>query len=264
MLRYQNGTWTADPGHTSHVHNDIDMVSTTDGWAVGWDGITQEEKIWHWDGSSWNEFQTVTGAIYCIDMIDATHGWIGGNGYFLRFNGTTWEYGGSAPNTVFGIQMKTDTDGWAVGYRFIMRRVGGSWIELPGANDWYLGDVSVFNNSEGWAAGRKISANKGLLVKYDGNSWQEDTILDNVTGLGQLSFVGRDWGWTSGSVAIILFCDGTKWTEVNSPVSNSLGVTFCLTREFGWLMGSNGTILKYKPNVSITPTSLGKIKAIYR
>ena len=263
-LRYRNGTWSVIPGHSGHVFEGMDMLSLTDGWAVGWDGNNELPAIWRWNGSDWVEFHNPTGAVYCIDIIDSSHGWIGGKNYFLRYNGTTWEWGGNAPECVYGLEMNSDTDGWAVGYKFILRRVGNSWIPQSGTGDWYLGSIEMTSGGEGWGTGRKISIDKGLIIRYNGTNWQEHTVVNKVSGLGQLSFVGKDWGWTTGSKGIILFYGGSQWEEVRSPTTNSLGVTYFYDKGLGWAMGASGTILRFKPNVRIVPISIGLIKAIYR
>jgi hypothetical protein len=263
-LRYSNGTWAVIPGHSGHVFEDIDMLSTTDGWAVGWNGLKEEPAIWRWNGSDWLEVQNPTGAISCIDMIDANHGWIGGNGYFLRYNGTTWEWGGNAPDTMYDIEMNSETEGRALGYRYIMRRSGSNWLLETSNSDWNLGSIYMLGSAVGWAAGQKLGTEIGLILKYENSVWREYRTYPEVRGIGRFSFVGSDWGWCSGSAGIILFFDGNDWTEVNSPTNNSLGVTYCWDKNFGWLMGRYGTILKYKPNVGVAETSFGKIKAIYR
>jgi hypothetical protein len=48
------------------------MINSTDGWAVGSDGV-----IIHWDGTSWNNMTSLTGGwLKVVDMISSTDGWI--------------------------------------------------------------------------------------------------------------------------------------------------------------------------------------------
>ena len=55
----------------------VDMVSSTDGLAVGLDG-----SMIRWDGTSWNNVTSPTTAwLNSVDMISSTDGWIvGANG----------------------------------------------------------------------------------------------------------------------------------------------------------------------------------------
>jgi hypothetical protein len=269
-LRYRNGTWSVIPGHSGHVFEDIDILSLTDGWAVGWDGNKELPAIWRWNGSDWQEFQNPTGAVYCIDMIDTSKGWIGGNGYFLRYNGTSWEWGGSAPNAVLGIEMKSDTEGRAVGYKFIMRRVASNWTIEVNDNKWYLGEVRMLYGSYGYATGQYLPTEKGLLLIYDG-SWREYKVYQNVFSIPALDIYQNNFGWCVGNKttsppygSFIAFYDGNNWVEVNSPTNNSTVDVRVIDRNNAWIVGWYGIILKYKPNVNIETRSLGVIKAIYR
>jgi hypothetical protein len=271
-LRYRNGTWSEIPGHSGHVFTDMDMLSLTDGWAVGWDGNKELPAIWRWNGSDWLEFQNPTGAVECIDMVDSSHGWIGGNGYFLRYNGVYWEYGGSAPNNVQGIEMKSAIDGRAVGFQFIMRCSAGTWtLEIRNSN-WHLGGVRMLSSSYGWACGQygPGGVEDGLLLIFNG-SWREYKIYESVRAIPRLDIYQNNLGWCVGRKtamppygSFIGFFDGINWVEVNSPTNNSIVGVKIIDRENAWIVGWYGTILKYKPNVSVIEASLGKIKAIYR
>jgi len=268
-LRYRNGTWNVIPGHSGHVFDDIDMLSLNDGWAVGWDGNKELPAIWRWNGSDWREFQNPTGGVNCIDMINTNVGWIGGNRYFLRFNGSSWVSGGNAPSSIFGIHMFSDNDGRAVGYRYIMRRGGVSWV-VESYNNWVLAEVCMVNGNYGFASGYERASEKGILVRYDG-TWREYKIFDGVTSIGDLEIHQNNFGWATGARrtspplgAFLAFFDGKDWTVVKDPTDKGLGGIKIIDRNTAWIVGEAGIILKYKPNVSLRETSLGKIKAIYR
>ena len=271
-LRYRNGTWVEIPGHAAHAFSDMDMLSLTDGWAVGWDGNKELPAIWRWNGSDWQEFQNPTGAVECIDMIDSSQGWIGGNGYFLRFNGTNWEYGGSAPNNVQGIEMKSAIDGRAVGYQFIMRCSAGTWTVEVRNNNWHLAGLRMLSGSYGWASGQygPGGVEDGLLLVFEG-SWREYKIYENVRAISDLDIYQNNFGWCCGYTipkppygAFLAFFDGSAWYPFTAPTNKGLIRIDIVDRDNGWIVGIEGVILKYKPNISIAPCSLGRIKGIFR
>ncbi len=269
-LRYQNGTWSVIPGHSGHVFEDIDMLSSSYGWAVGWDGNKELPAIWRWNGTDWIEFQNPTGAVYCIDMINASNGWIGGNGYFLRFNGTNWVVGGTATRAMYGIDMLSDTSGIAVGSRAIMRRTGSNWIEDYYNDNWVLAGVRMINGNRVWGSGYTRAGEYGLIIEYNG-VWREYKIFINSDTIADLDIYGDNYGWFAGQKnasppygGFIGFYDGQNWYEVNSPTNNGLAGIRILNSNDAWIVGYYGTILKYKPNVSVRQTSLGKIKAVFR
>ena len=205
-------------------------------------------------------------------MIDTSHGWIGGNGYFLRFNGTNWEYGGSAPNTVQGIEMKSATEGRAVGFRFIMRCSAGTWTVEVRNNNWHLGGLRMLSGSYGWASGQygPGGVEDGLLLIFEG-SWREYKIYENVRAISDLDIYQNNFGWCCGYTsakppygAFLAFFDGSAWDPLTPPTNKGLLGINIVDRDNVWIVGIEGVILKYKPNVSITPCSLGRIKGIYR
>jgi len=272
MLRYRGGTWSVEPGHETRDYRDLDMVSTTDGWAVGREGSTGRWTIWRWNGSGWNPFQIVTGAIYCIDMIDASHGWIGGNGYFLRYNGSSWVWGGSAPNTIYGLHMFSDTLGWAVGAPgIVMKRNGSIWERVPASAVWMLADLCMTDFNNGWATGYKRYVEDGIIVKCLNGTWVEFKVYQGTTSIGNIDIYGQNFGWATGARrtspplgAFLGFFDGKDWTVVPDPTDKGLGGVKIINANNAWIVGEAGIILKYKPNVSVTPVSVGRIKAIYR
>jgi hypothetical protein len=269
-LRYRNGTWSVIPGHSGHVFRDIEMLSINDGWAVGWDGNKLQPAIWRWNGSDWREFQNPTGAVYCIDILNAAHGWIGGNGYFLRFNGTTWEYGGIAPDSVLGIHMFSDTEGRATCFHKVLRRVGSNWLEEAHNDAWNLASIFMVNLSTGWATGQSLNGEKGMLLEYDGK-WGEYKVFNNARSIARLDIYQNRFGWAVGwrnpnppYGSFLLFYDGENWFEVSTPWDKGLGGVKIINPDNGWIVGDAGLILKYRPNVFTTPVSLGKIKGMYR
>jgi hypothetical protein len=269
-LRYSNGSWKLIPGHNADDFDDLDMVSLNDGWAVGWNGNKELPAIWRWNGSDWREFQNPTGTLYCIDMIDDSHGWIGGKNYFLRYNGSQWVSGGSAPGGMYGIHMNSETDGRASGYGYIMRRLGINWSIEANNSDWNLASILMVNASRGWVTGQTLRGEKGILLEYAG-TWREYKIYEKARSIARLDIYQGDFGWAVGwrdvtppYGAFLLFYDGLRWEEVNAPWEKAtLGVKV-IDRSNAWIVGYAGLILKYKPNVPITPSSLGTIKVIFR
>jgi hypothetical protein len=269
-LRYRNGTWSVIPGHSGHVLEDIDMLSLTDGWAVGWDGNKEVPAVWRWNGSDWREFQNPTGAVYCVDIIDNSHGWIGGNKYFLRFDAARWVWGGAAPDGMNSIQMNSDTDGRAVGYHYVMRRIGNNWMQEVSNTNWALADIFMINTNYGWATGKYRPTEKGLILNFNGN-WKEYKIFNEARSIPGLDIYLNSFGWCCGWKnttppygAFLCYYDGKDWFSFNPPTAKGLLGIDILGRDNGWIVGIEGVILKYKPNVSITPCSLGRIKGIYR
>jgi hypothetical protein len=67
-------SWNKVPSPTDASVEALDMINSTDGWAVGGEG-----SIIHWDGTSWNNVTSPTTTwLDSVDMISSTDGWIVG------------------------------------------------------------------------------------------------------------------------------------------------------------------------------------------
>jgi hypothetical protein len=170
--------------------NDIDMVSATDGWAVGFQG-----NIFRWDGNTWTEVDSpVTTSLNSIDMVSATNGWaVGANGVILKWNGNTWSQAPS-PTTVRlnAINMVSDTEGWIV---------GGGW---NGQN-----------------------SDPGLILHWDGNAWSEVTIA-NMAQLNDVVKVQETDGWIVGNNNILRYVEYAPTLTMNF-ASGAPGSFFTVT-----------------------------------
>ena len=128
----------------------------------------------------------------------------------------------------------------------------------------------MINGNKGYASGYDRGTDKGAIIRYEG-SWSVERIFTNTETIGGLDIYGDDFGWCVGRKTttppyggFIALFDGRGWNEVNCPTNNGLAGVKIINRDNAWAVGYYGTILKYKPNVSVRETSLGKIKGIYR
>lgn len=147
------------PGHLSEtwIHDStvaepalfyqVQMLSDSSGWAVGISG--ENGLVYHYDGTGW-KLDTKTSSwehFFCIDMLNDTDGWLGGNGgRFYRFDGADWALHTTTAegSTINGISMLSESSGWASGsgngrmYKFYRHGLGTPYF----ARCWrYLGCV---------------------------------------------------------------------------------------------------------------------------
>ncbi len=91
----------------------VDMVSSSDGWAVGDGGI-----IIRWNGTSWNSLTSpTTKHLFSVSMVNATDGWaVGSDGCIIHWNGTSWSNVTSPTGAWLQyVDMVDSTDGWIIG-----------------------------------------------------------------------------------------------------------------------------------------------------
>lgn len=121
IMRWNGSNWSYIDAPTYQTLYDVDMLSNTNGWAVGTGGV-----ILHWNGSDWSEESSpTTCSLRSISMTSASDGWaVGGGGYgcssqpsiILHWNGSAWsEVFSPVSETLNSITMLSAEEGWAVG-----------------------------------------------------------------------------------------------------------------------------------------------------
>lgn len=113
------------------------MLSSTDGWAVGYGGT-----IIRWDGSSWSTVTSPTrSTLYSVYMVSPTDGWaVGGggtiSGTIIRWDGSSWSIVPStARSLLLSAYMVSPSDGWAVGYGGAIQTVPPAPNQPPVVNN---------------------------------------------------------------------------------------------------------------------------------
>ncbi len=209
----------------------------------------------------------------------------GNNFVFTRWNYPTANTWTSSPLTspsskanLNGIAMNSNADGWAVGNAnppnfTLLRWTGSSWSAATLAYSCAsqdLNDVSTVDSNEAWAVGNTYRTNgncsnkngpqRYTILKWNGSSWSALTpatspsipadspanedlnavhVIDTTqSGAGTL-------GFAVGVGGVILRYNGTSWTAMTSPTTNTLTSVYIVSANEAWAVGASGTIIKY-------------------
>jgi photosystem II stability/assembly factor-like uncharacterized protein len=230
---------TVDPCH--HDLRSVDMISATEGWAVGGSGT-----ILHWQNGAWSRVTSPTKYdLESVSMISTTDGWAGGwGGRILHWNGSIWELAPQLDQFVFlAMDMISATEGWAAGLQGIAHWNGGTWAQVASINNLY--GVDMLSEKDGWAVGYG-----GAIYRWNGTTWVAVTSPSSES-LNSISMVSETDGWIVGSNGTILRWNGSTWSAVASPTSNYLRSVRMLSATEGWAVGSywDGTILHWNGSV---------------
>lgn len=243
--------------------NGIDMLSSTDGWAVGNGGITL-----HYDGSSWSQIPSGTSA----DLFGVSFGTpsapnphagfaVGGSAGIsaaIFRNDVTWSgvnAGLSSPDAqrLSSVFQLSPNDAWAVdavsdvfwhwsgsaglggGWTLVSRAVGG------------LNSVWMTSVTDGWAVGVG-----GIIYRYTGGSWSLYSTVGST--LNSVFMLNPNEGWAVGDGGVIYHFTSGVWGGPLSPglTSQDLKSIFMVNPSEGWAVGNSGTVLHYSAGLWTT------------
>jgi len=221
-------SWREVPSPTVNTLRSVSMIDSNDGWAVGDNGT-----IIRWNGLSWsivNIPEIVSVDLASVFMVNTNDGWIvGESGTVLRWEGISWKMVSSS----LGIRLQ----------------VGLSSVFMAHSNDGW---------AVGWEKARALEkGTNGVVLRWDGSSWSKIWLsaTDNLERVKSISLVDSSNVWAigytnepdrlgrSGSCAV--HWDGKSWRKVGDPSTKSLNSIFMVNHNDGWVVGGEGTILRY-------------------
>jgi photosystem II stability/assembly factor-like uncharacterized protein len=277
--------WQVVESPVSNDLNSVYMLSSNEGWAVGY------HTILRWNGEKWLEFESPQVNFKSVYMLSPNEGWAAGSAYeknvVYYWDGSDWQEFATLPFWFNSIYILSSSEGWAVSnYGVIYRWDGNNWSEVRAAaiNQKDLNSVYMLSSTEGWAVGGGIGQS-GILLRWNGDVWQEVEAPQELPGLNSVYMLSSSEGWAVGGGTIlrwngsvwqkvevprgvlglesiymlssnygwavgwdILKWDGSNWTKVKSPkFPKPLNSVYILSENEGWAVGHTGTILRYAP-----------------
>jgi hypothetical protein len=241
ILHYKGGKWTpvSSPTEPGQVLTDIDMVSPTEGWAVG------DDTILHYSNGRWQSYLYPgehVDELVALSMVDSTEGWavggILGPAPMYHYKDGKWQF--VKPPTyepTWEIQMLSASDGWLVGGLKLFHYTGGQWVAVSTPEGVRINSIGMASPMEGWASGSAI-------LHYTDGQWSVATNSEAKT-LGLIRMVSTSDGWAtgvapdSGNVVRLLHYDGDKWSFYPTPKIPNLAIydLAMTSASEGWAVG---------------------------
>jgi hypothetical protein len=240
-------SWKLAPQVTPNDLQDVYMVSSTDGWAVGEGGT-----VLHYDGSAWTSVDiSTTDRLRDVFMLDANHGymlgWVGtsGGSDLFHWDGSSWTLVYHNPTTYAfqRVDAITDNDVWIAAQFGRIYHWDGVNMDISW-NDPLLRTVfavRMISATEGWAVGAYNASTGGLILHYTGGVWTDYSPSPAPRVLYD-DFFWRgvpNEGWAIGfgaGLSYILHYDGIQWAVVYTPTEQYSRI-FMLTPSDGWTVG---------------------------
>lgn len=299
ILHYHQGYWSQvpfpklDQDYGAISLNGISMVSASEGWAVGnsvlppgADGFTVGVLLHYTNGQWQSQFEMRASGLSQVLMRSASDGWILGSGAYdsgdvnliLHYDGKSWEPMAPSPHMGsinFSSMSITGESMWFAGIDYgidiggvgfdgdsgeaIVHYDGHAWTrEKTNLGNSRLGDVLMLSPTEGWAVGgnpgrtlKHISGPPyGLILHYYNGVWEDQAHIPAPANssyfmLSSVAMVSSSKGWIVGMNGTILRYQAGAWTQVASPTTKDLSSVVMLSATEGWAVGIQSTLLHY-------------------
>lgn len=272
-LAHWNGLqWTDVTGRRiDYFPEAVDMISATDGWAVG------DRLIKHWDGSQWTDAPDATRfALWAVDMLSTNDGWAVGSlvdlsgtdwAASLRWDGQHWtEVPVPAPagTALVGVSVVSPADAWAISDNHVFHWDGTQWTgTLIGIG--FAGDVDMRSSVDGWAVGGNWTGSVVIPATYhwDGNTWAEVSVPGELNELYDVAVLPNGEAWAVGA-NLILHWDGSLWSSVAYTPTVILLALAMVSPTDGWAVGDYATVLHWDGTTwTQVPTPYGEYGSPY-
>ncbi|MFW5739540.1 MAG: hypothetical protein ACOC1F_04165 [Myxococcota bacterium] len=258
VLARTSGGWRSLPALTRVPSDLYDFLpcGADDGWAVGQHGAILRFdgtllSCTRPDGEYWSPLKTDLHAV-ALDAQGAL--WAAGEDGILTFDNGAWQMAKPVDGTLYDLAAASDGSLWAVGGRetpdgfvpLVMRR-DGDWepVALTGAG--VLHAVLIGEDGSLTAVGARASGGSlaGALVLYDdGTGWSEMPVPADVAALRSIARVG-DATWAVGDDgSIVTICEGT--VRAAARVFGEGSLRLLASEDVPQLVGQAGLVATYR------------------
>jgi len=264
ILRYRNKRWTVFYTWPTEYLQDVDFGAKNFGMAVGKGG---DGAVFN--GTTWKSAAVPTtadmwgvavppgqnGVAWAVGASGNCWRWSGGaNGYWSR-----WNLGIVA--RLHDIYFSSESDGWICGNRGrVLHFANAQWSTVNAATTADLFCIYALSSNNVWAGGTG-----GNLFHYEGVSWVR-TATPTTNTIREMAFNGPTDGWAVCDGGVILRYDGVEWkkVDINPPTTQNFSGMYMVNNETGWAVGQSGTIYEFTLTHAVEPTSVGKVKTLFR
>ena len=260
ITHWNGARWQSGPVESARgVLDAVDVLTTSDAWAVG-------SVIMHWDGQIWHNVHQLAppNFLFGVSGSGPSDVWAVGiagaeRGLIDHWDGVSWSKvpfetmkDGIAFQDVVAI---APDDAWAVGYSlreptrylpFIQHWDGADWllVPIPGQNqNIALVGIDASGPDDVWAIG---GSNHPVIYHWDGVTWamMSQAHFAGTVRLQGISVVGPDDVWVAGLIGaggppVTAHWNGSQWTMIS--VANKHNAWINAIKAFGpddvWAVG---------------------------
>jgi photosystem II stability/assembly factor-like uncharacterized protein len=236
---------------TSNTLNDVILIDSNHGWAVGDNGIilfTTDDGI-NWSKQESESMNNLKGVCF----VDIYNGWaVGDSGIILKTSngGVDWiQLTSGTNNNLWDITLSDINNGWAVGNQVILKTTNGgtNWSIQSNSND--LRSVCFVDSNNGWIVGDGPYDDDPILhTTNGGTTWtMQSNPLQMVDGwLQEVYFIDLNNGYAVGhhssgagwfGTILRTTNGGLTWTSIPNGTNTILHSVKFTDLNNGWIVG---------------------------
>ena len=262
ILRYRNGRWVINFTWPTQYFQDVAFGTANFGLAVGYKGSGAV-----FNGTKWNAADLpTTRNIWGVTIPPGQNlvAWaVGERGTVFRWTGgnkgawSYWNIGTLA--ALHDVHFSSPDTGWLCGNNGRVYRFSASeWTAASAVTATNFYCIHALSDNNVWAGGAS-----GRIFHYEGVSWVQ-VATPTTAAVREMAFTGPTEGWAACDDGVMLHYDGVSWKKYDTtpPTGESFSGLYMVNGAHGWAVGTKGTIYEYRNFPSVTPTSIGKIKAL--
>lgn len=257
--------WDIQDAGLSKNLNNVFFTDSLNGTIVGDQGCVLKTSD---QGVTWQLFLTPTNrALNAAYFFSPDSGWVvseNGMIFFTDDGGNSWQATSTEESyNLYDITFFNHQKGWIVGESgriYATTDGGATWIRQDADTYHTFYSVQFLSETLGLAAGAKSQ----LFVTFDGgNSWSQWTHGDLT--FKSVCFTDVYSGWLIAENGYAFSTDdGSAWTYKGSGSLSDLNGIYFPSRNYGWIVGDEGTIVKIilpvdlygTPNAGNSPLSV--------
>jgi photosystem II stability/assembly factor-like uncharacterized protein len=250
--------WASQAAHVTYNLLSVAFTDENTGWACGYDGVVLRTIN---GGQQWSRSTVFDSWRWYYDcfFIGKNNGWICGSECVYRTTdgGASWSaWTSDQQPLIYSLFFLDSLRGWFGGYGAVYHTSNGglSWDRLTGLPGGVT-DIMFFDENNGWAVSQiTVYYKSAVFSTMDGGlTWTERLNVDDAY-FSDIGFSDPDHAWVVGRANNYLYetsDGGDTWQHVflagNNPAPDLAGIFF-LDANNGWMVGSNGTVLKWEDN----------------
>lgn len=237
VIKLENGVWQTMNNHPNVNHGKLFALDQNNIWLSS-NTDFHNSKFYHYNGRIWREqFIPLANVIFGILILDNENMVLTGNGEAAQMKNGQWEFMDPFVLDIFQeIKCIDDSIYYTLSSLGVFKYKNEKWQIISNSDNPRL--IESYKN--------RIFLIKDTVL-YQINS---DTLIihsnsNYLSKINSISFLTDQLIFAAGDAGIILKFANNHWAKVRSPVTTTLNSIVMSSANSGWVVGEDGTILKY-------------------